>query len=111
MEDYVKRGLAVLAALAVGTGLGLPVPSASAGEALNVKRTPMVERQDATAAAQFNLIKAVQRRLIEENYDPGSVDGLKGPRTTAALKIYQSEHNLVPDGVLGPQTLSSLGLQ
>ena len=32
------------------------------------------------------------------------VDGLFGPGTEAALRIFQSQHGLVPDGIAGPKT-------
>ncbi|WBA44286.1 peptidoglycan recognition protein family protein [Hymenobacter canadensis] len=32
------------------------------------------------------------------------VDGSFGPRTEAALRAFQREHNLVPDGIAGPKT-------
>lgn len=37
--------------------------------------------------------------------DPGiSIDGVFGPRTFGAVKLYQLKHGLNPDGVVGPQT-------
>ncbi len=37
-----------------------------------------------------------------------AADGKWGPKTKAALKSYQRAHGLVPDGVVGPATWSSL---
>lgn len=51
----------------------------------------------------------VQRRLIELAYlPPGAADGLFGPVTRAAVVHYQSDRDLVPDGVVGPITWASL---
>ena len=36
------------------------------------------------------------------------VDGIKGYKTTAAIKKFQKEHNLVADGIVGPKTEAAL---
>lgn len=33
-----------------------------------------------------------------------SVDGIKGPKTKAAIKKFQKDHGLVADGIVGPKT-------
>ncbi|MGH3035665.1 MAG: peptidoglycan-binding protein [Gaiellaceae bacterium] len=38
-------------------------------------------------------------------------DGLYGPVSRAAVRAYQKRHGLVVDGVVGPQTLGSLGIR
>ena len=40
-----------------------------------------------------------------------SVDGLYGPITRAAVRRYQERHGLLVDGIVGPQTLGSLGIR
>jgi peptidoglycan hydrolase-like protein with peptidoglycan-binding domain len=35
-------------------------------------------------------------------------DGVKGPKTIAAIKEFQTKHGLVADGVPGPKTLAAL---
>jgi hypothetical protein len=51
--------------------------------------------------------KAVQIRLNTLGY-PLVVDGDFGPRTSAAVKAFQSAHGLVPDGIVGPLTYKAL---
>lgn len=53
-------------------------------------------------------LAAVQSQLRELGYLLGPADGVKGPRTTAALMAFQSVNDLRVDGVLGPQTLGAL---
>lgn len=77
-------------------------------EARNINRENLQQQRMQT---QYNLIKAVQRKLIENGYHPGPADGINGPRTQKALKAYQLEHVLSPDGIPGPKTLKSLGLR
>lgn len=43
--------------------------------------------------------------LIQETVGE-KTDGIFGPRTEQAVKVYQQSHGLVPDGVVGPKTWS-----
>jgi hypothetical protein len=57
-------------------------------------------------------VRSIQEVVNAENYPgPGShllVDGSYGPRTRAAVIIYQRHHHLVVDGKVGSQTWRSL---
>lgn len=72
---------------------------------------PMVERvgRFAPTAAQFSrlqmpetaadvrmaeIVRAVQRRLAERGYEPGSADGVIGAGTRAAVLAYEQDHRL-----------------
>jgi peptidoglycan hydrolase-like protein with peptidoglycan-binding domain len=50
----------------------------------------------------------VQRRLDLLGYGPVTVDGDYGPVTASVVRRYQSYNGLIIDGVVGPQTWSSL---
>jgi len=54
-------------------------------------------------------IAALQIGLRARGFDPGPVDGVRGPRTRAALVQFQRRHNLQVDGKLGPATRRALG--
>ena len=56
-------------------------------------------------------VRAEQQALKDKGFDPGSVDGVKGPRTRAALRQFQAKQNLQEDGKLGPQARDALGLK
>ena len=47
---------------------------------------------------------ALQNRLTELGYNPGSVDGEFGPGTEEALIQFQQQNGLEPDGVAGAAT-------
>src|SRR3989442_13942084 len=50
----------------------------------------------------------LQDRLNQLGYKVGAVDGVIGPRTTEALKKYQSDNNLPATGTLDIQTIKKL---
>ncbi|MCM3874338.1 MAG: peptidoglycan-binding protein [Pyrinomonadaceae bacterium] len=53
-------------------------------------------------------VTALQTRLKELGFDPGTIDGKFGRATEAALIAFQLKRNLPADGKAGPQTLSAL---
>lgn len=53
-------------------------------------------------------VAALQERLLELGYDPGRPAGVFDERTETALRRFQREFGLVPDGLCGPATLRSL---
>ncbi|MET3504390.1 C40 family peptidase [Halalkalibacter oceani] len=52
-------------------------------------------------------VKKTQQVLEEYGYYQG-VDGIFGPRTTAAVKQFQQAHGLQVDGIIGPETKKAL---
>ena len=57
-------------------------------------------------------VKLIQRILQVRGYLPGedAVDGDWGPKSKEALKRFQQDHGLTPDGKLGAWSLRALGL-
>ena len=53
-------------------------------------------------------LEEVQTCLRQLGYDPGPIDGIKGPLTTAAVTAFQRDRGLVPDGIIGPLTQAAL---
>ena len=53
-------------------------------------------------------VKAWQTFLNGAGYPCGKIDGIFGKKTEAAVKAWQSDHGLVPDGIIGPKTWGSL---
>jgi len=62
-------------------------------------------------AQSSETVKNVQQALRDKGFDPGSVDGVNGPGTRAALKKFQAQQNLAADGRIGPKTLDALGVK
>lgn len=55
--------------------------------------------------------KEVQTVLKKWGYYTGSVDGINGPLTKAAVKRFQRKYGLTADGIVGPLTASKMGLR
>jgi N-acetylmuramoyl-L-alanine amidase len=50
----------------------------------------------------------LQRQLLELGYDIKRADGIFGRTTAEALRAFQHDYGLVPDGICGPGTLRAL---
>ncbi len=55
-------------------------------------------------------VRQIQLRLRDTGFYKGSIDGVFGSQTLAAVKAYQADRGLTADGIVGPQTLAKLGL-
>jgi N-acetylmuramoyl-L-alanine amidase len=53
-------------------------------------------------------VRELQRMLNALGFDSGKEDGFYGPRTDAALRLFQRNVGDEPDGIVGPHTLSVL---
>src|SRR5581483_5394581 len=53
-------------------------------------------------------VAELQRRLLDLGFDPGRCDGIYGPRTAGAVRDFQRNVGLGPDGSCGPRTLRAL---
>ena len=54
--------------------------------------------------------RTVQTKLKRWGYYTGSVDGIYGPKTKAAVKYFQRKNGLVADGIVGKKTAAALGM-
>lgn len=55
-------------------------------------------------------IKLVQKKLKNWGYYNGSVDGIYGSQTKAAVVKFQKRNGLTVDGIVGNKTLAALGI-
>ncbi|MBQ9782419.1 MAG: spore cortex-lytic enzyme [Clostridia bacterium] len=55
-------------------------------------------------------IKLVQRKLKNWGYYTGSIDGIYGSKTKAAVIKFQRNNKLSVDGIIGNQTLKAMGI-
>ncbi len=114
MKKSIKRsGVWAAAALA------LALPIAAGISAANVY-TAQVENQASVSVigvaavlrqgSKGSDVKEVQRRLKNWGYYKGSVDGVFGAQTKAAVISFQKKNGLTADGVVGKATYQALGM-
>jgi hypothetical protein len=89
---------AQVAAIMSGTA---PPPVPIPGE--DPEDRPTLRRR--SPANPIFLVKEVQRKV---GFVGSQVDGSFGPLTEAAVRRFQREHGLVPDGIVGPKTWAEL---
>lgn len=56
------------------------------------------------------LVKKIQIALQSRGIDPGDIDGVFGPHTEAAVRAFQLQSKLVPDGEVGRTTSKKLNV-
>lgn len=58
-----------------------------------------------------NDVKTLQTKLKRWGYYSGTIDGVFGSGTQAAVMAFQKRNGLTPDGVVGSTTAAALGMQ
>lgn len=53
-------------------------------------------------------VKTLQTNLVKLGYNPKGVDGIYGPGTEAAVRLFQKNNGLVIDGQAGPKTQEAI---
>lgn len=57
-----------------------------------------------------SLVKEIQKKLNEEGFSVGTVDGIFGSKTVQAVKNFQKANGLTADGIVGTATAKALGV-
>ena len=125
--------------VAISLGDGTTIEAHSAKQGVSNQRVdgrrwdlamllPLIEYPDELPIAVFNppsglilrltsppmhgaLVKKLQQALKAKGIDPGDIDGVFGPHTEAAVRAFQLQSELVPDGEAGKTTLAKLGIK
>jgi peptidoglycan hydrolase-like protein with peptidoglycan-binding domain len=53
-------------------------------------------------------VRSAQMALRDKGHDPGPIDGVMGPRTSAAVREFQQKENLTVSGQLDAETRAKL---
>ena len=86
------------------TGMtAMPTASTSAVSVTISSNMPLV-----LSGSKGDAVRALQTRLNQLGYDCGTIDGVFGPKTLAAVKAFQTAKLLTVDGMVGSQTWGAL---
>ena len=66
--------------------------------------------QTVSYGARGETVRKIQQRLKQWGYYSGSVDGVFGSQTLAAVKSFQRKNGLTADGIVGEKTAVALGI-
>lgn len=103
-HDRVSQFPGVLAALRGTENIVVPVvtPVQQAVES----QEQIIARMNAGYSVAW--IKAIQEKLKRLGYDVGDIDGVRGTKTIAAVKAFQTRAGIKDDGLPGPDTNAHL---
>ena len=77
--------------------------------AMPVETTTVVGRPTVSYGSRGDAVRRLQELLNALGYDCGSVDGIFGSKTKAAVLAFQKANGLGVDGIVGPLTWAKLG--
>lgn len=104
----MKKALRILAiaflVLTTCICVGTAIPNA--GTETDTAAYAAALRQGSSGAT----VKKVQQKLKNWGYYSGSVDGIYGKNTVAAVKLFQKKNGLTVDGIAGTKTLAAMGI-
>lgn len=98
--------MAITLPAAIGVGASFTKTENVAETQTETVLSAAVLRQGATGGE----VKEVQRRLKKWGYYNGSVDGVFGAGTRAAVIAFQKKNGLTADGIVGTATFQALGI-
>lgn len=77
---------------------------------VNIPSSEVAEAAVLKEGSKGDLVKTMQQRLIKWGYLTGTADGVFGPKTKAAVILFQKRNGLVADGIVGTKTAQAMGI-
>jgi len=74
-------------------------------------KSDMMKSGKSARGGNHEQVRAAQQALKDKGHDPGTVDGVMGPKTQAALKDFQKSQGIQETGRLDAETMSKLGVE
>lgn len=72
--------------------------------------TPNAQAAVVKVGSSGTIVKTIQTKLKRWGYYTGSVDGIFGSKTKAAVKYFQQKNGLTADGIVGSATAKAMGI-
>ena len=105
-----KRAHAVSAPAKTTTAKTAPKSRTAASKTTKGKKTVRKASAPRQLAPTKDRYQQIQQALASKGYYSGEPNGAWGPDSVEALKRFQADQNLTPDGKLGSLSLIALGL-
>jgi peptidoglycan hydrolase-like protein with peptidoglycan-binding domain len=105
--------------IAIALAVALSAPAFAGGgpqhsqrpqDAMTNPSQPDADRS-AGVSQGVSAVREAQEALQKKGYDVGQIDGVMGPKTSAALREFQQAQGLTASGSLDQKTLSALDVQ
>ncbi len=100
-----KKVVRIIMAVIIALSLLIPVLSDSFYDFTGYSRVVL-----SYYGSRGDEVTNIQKKLKQWGYYEGNVDGIFGYQTYKAVRYFQYKNGLKVDGVVGPETLSALGL-
>ncbi len=112
MKKSIKKGILLALACVTVSASAIAVSASVADPAKDVytQSQAFVSAAVLRQGSKGSEVKEVQRRLKLWGYYNGSVDGVFGAGTRAAVVYFQKKNGLTADGVVGKATYKALGM-
>lgn len=105
MNKALKLTACVLACVLIVAASGFAVYKVNYENADQTVATAVISQ-----GSRGETVRQIQQKLKRWGYYKGSVDGIYGAQTTAAVKYFQRKNGLSVDGKAGPKTLAAMGI-
>ena len=101
----IVQGVVIGAAAGGLTGVFTDEETVDLGDPIWKKGQPAEsgQRRGRRAEPDARVVRNIQTALTQMGYDPGPADGIKGSKTVAAIRRYQSDQKLLVDGRPTPE--------
>ena len=100
-KKFLRRVLSLLLAVVLLGSIGTIAAVQSADDSVSTL-SKMGSRGDE--------VRRIQQKLKNWGYYTGTVDGIYGSKTVAAVKYFQRTNGLTADGIVGSKTAAALGI-
>ncbi|NLY18713.1 MAG: spore cortex-lytic enzyme [Clostridiaceae bacterium] len=100
-----KKALRIIIAIAIAVSLLIPVLSDGFRDFAGYSHVVL-----SYYGSRGDEVVNIQKKLKQWGYYKGNIDGIYGYQTYKAVRYFQYKNGLKVDGVVGPETLSALGL-
>lgn len=100
--------LSLMEGMLIGAAVGAVTGAVTDAGQINLGRPPWTKPSSGTAS-DAQTVKSVQSGLQQHGLYSGTIDGIAGPRTTAAIREYQREKGLLVDGRASLELAAHIG--